>query len=375
VSHHLHIHLVCVSSDSCENSYGELGSAVIHQTLYDLFPPTSVPPSQTHPLNPAEFIQRILVPQVGLLLIQDDLKLSPSDALSTMRESVQFGVAMFPHGGDDDGDKDGEMSVVDRMMMEQARRRRKELEIEEKEENEVFEKELQETAEKERNAKTKGKGRGKGKGKGRSRTRGEAKDSATDVEVVGPLQNAPPRPRPRAGQTPPRPRPRPTFHIARDVNRALGGGTTPPSSSNPDAGHHTSGSQALQEMPTLSVSSSSSEVEGMSSRPVRRIDLAKQSGSRTKRRVKTSGRSVDGDALLEWFSTSGSRRRPSRSDAGHVDPNITPTPVRVRSGAVAGGGHNDDTPRARRVNGDHSESHGLSTRLLAFARGHHGAEE
>jgi hypothetical protein len=323
------------------------------------------------------------------LLIQDDLKLSPSDALLTMRESVQFGVAMFPHGGED-GDRDGEMGVVDKMMMEQAERRRKELEVEEREENEAFEKELKEVAERERNANVKGKekergnGRGREKGMEKEKERGKEKNrvkrkdkgSTTDVEVVASSQSSQPplRPRPKpalqvTGQlsdssanrrTPPPPGP--ASSMARDIYKALGG-CTPlhPSSSNPDISHPAGGSQSRRvtpsEVATLSVSSGPSDIEERSSQSVttsvRRIDLAKQPGSRTKRRVKAD-RSFEQDVLLERSSANGSGRRPSRGGAYHsdfVDQNVTPTPVRVRSGAEAGEENNGDTPRPRRIRG------------------------
>lgn len=148
-------------------SYGELGSAIISQTLYTLFPPTSVDASKTHPLTPADFIQRILVPQVGLLLIRDDLGLSVEDALTTMRESVQYGVAMFPHGGAEGGDKDEEeMGIADQMVMEQAIRRRKELEAEEREERDALEREMERESRQRQ-------GKGKGKAKKREKSRPE----------------------------------------------------------------------------------------------------------------------------------------------------------------------------------------------------------
>src|ERR1700721_573807 len=159
--------------------------------LYNPFPLTSIPPSNTHPLTPADFIQQILVPQVGLLLIQDDLKLSQRDALQAMRESVQYGVAMFPHGG---GDRDGEeMDVADRMMMERARRRRKELEVEEREENEAFER-LQER-EKEKGARERNV-RGMADGKKRNKGRKENLNTAEEIP-----SSSYPRPQPGGKHT------------------------------------------------------------------------------------------------------------------------------------------------------------------------------
>ncbi|KIJ20595.1 hypothetical protein PAXINDRAFT_66856, partial [Paxillus involutus ATCC 200175] len=76
--------------------YGEQGSVIIHQTLFDLFPPSSFDVSLITPLAPAEFIQRILVPEAAVRLIAQDLCADIEDAIVTLRESAQYGVAMFP---------------------------------------------------------------------------------------------------------------------------------------------------------------------------------------------------------------------------------------------------------------------------------------
>jgi hypothetical protein len=132
---------------------------IIHQTLCNLFPLTSIPPSLTHPLDPAEFIRRILVPQVGHLLIQQDLGLSKEDALATMRKSARYGVAMFPYEDEGEGIK-----VTDRMMAERARKRREEVKIEERK-NGSFERNLTPAA--------KGKGNRKERGERSGKTKGE----------------------------------------------------------------------------------------------------------------------------------------------------------------------------------------------------------
>ncbi|KIK93689.1 hypothetical protein PAXRUDRAFT_828700 [Paxillus rubicundulus Ve08.2h10] len=122
--------------------YGEQGSVIIHQTLFDLFPPSSFDVSLITPLAPAEFIQRILVPEAAVRLIAQDLCADIEDAIVTLRESAQYGVAMFPDtsenrrkGADVDDD---EMGVADQIVMERARVRRKELEEEEKIEEEML---------------------------------------------------------------------------------------------------------------------------------------------------------------------------------------------------------------------------------------------
>ncbi|KAI0048757.1 hypothetical protein FA95DRAFT_1468791, partial [Auriscalpium vulgare] len=76
--------------------YGELGSMVLHQTIYNLYPPSSFDAQSIAPLTPPEFIQRILVPETAVALIMEDTAQSRSDAMQTMHESATYGVAMFP---------------------------------------------------------------------------------------------------------------------------------------------------------------------------------------------------------------------------------------------------------------------------------------
>ncbi|KZT21190.1 hypothetical protein NEOLEDRAFT_793259 [Neolentinus lepideus HHB14362 ss-1] len=112
--------------------YGEMGSLIIQQTLYTMFPPATFDPKLIAPLNPTEFIQRILVPQVGVALIMDDMHLDVAGAVDTLRESAQYGVAMYP--GDDD------TGAGEEIVKERAAARRKELEEEEKAEEELMQK-------------------------------------------------------------------------------------------------------------------------------------------------------------------------------------------------------------------------------------------
>ncbi|KAH7908596.1 RTC4-like domain-containing protein [Hygrophoropsis aurantiaca] len=129
--------------------YGELGSVIIHQALYSLFPPSSFDASLITPLTPAEFIQRILVPEAALELIMQDLRIDRDDAMITLRDSAQYGVAMFPDAGTSDSktgaveDDDEHIGVADQIVMERARVRRIELEEEERiEEKMIREEEL-----------------------------------------------------------------------------------------------------------------------------------------------------------------------------------------------------------------------------------------
>jgi hypothetical protein len=101
-------------------------------------------PNVIAPLTANEFVQRILVPEVALHLIMEDKGFGDEDmteALTILRDSSAYGVAMFPEdGGEWDGNKKqeeiGKIGVGDRIVMERARKRRKELEEEEREETE-----------------------------------------------------------------------------------------------------------------------------------------------------------------------------------------------------------------------------------------------
>ncbi|KIO03400.1 hypothetical protein M404DRAFT_58825, partial [Pisolithus tinctorius Marx 270] len=83
--------------------YGEQGSVIIHQTLFNLFPPSSFDSSLVEPLTPTEFIQRVLVPETAAHLIAQDLGVDMDYAIMTLHESARYGVAMFPDTGGSDG--------------------------------------------------------------------------------------------------------------------------------------------------------------------------------------------------------------------------------------------------------------------------------
>lgn len=141
----MHLVVIILSIKWCL-SYGELGLLIIHQTLYNLFPFSSFEPSSIAPLTPAEFIQLVLIPEAAVRLIMQDLCLDRDDAIVTLRESSQYGVAMFPDTssgkgaalGDGDDDDEG---VADRIVMERAKARRMELEEEEKLEEQMWKEE------------------------------------------------------------------------------------------------------------------------------------------------------------------------------------------------------------------------------------------
>ncbi|KAF7315074.1 RTC4 domain-containing protein [Mycena indigotica] len=119
--------------------YGEMGSVIIHQALYDMFPLTAIEPQLVNPLTPHEFIQRILVPEVGMRLVIQDRNLDAENkadrkcAVAILRASATYGVAMFP---DESGQTAGD-DVGEQLIMERAMRRRLELEAEEREEEEM----------------------------------------------------------------------------------------------------------------------------------------------------------------------------------------------------------------------------------------------
>ncbi len=100
---------------------------ILHQTLYNMFPPTSFEPQSIMPLTPQEFIQRILVPEAALVLIMEDTGQDRAQAVQTMRESAGYGVAMFPDTSEGPG-----VGAAEDIVLERARARRRELEDEER---------------------------------------------------------------------------------------------------------------------------------------------------------------------------------------------------------------------------------------------------
>ena len=192
--------LLCFSASinltPSSSSYGEQGSVIIHQTLFDMFPPASFDPKRILPLTSNEFILRILVPEVALRLIMEDRDLEGDDgmheALIVLRESSTYGVAMFPEdgGGGSTGRKrkDDAMWVGDKIVMERARKRRKELEEEEEQEERE---EARRIAEIEAGVETRAKKMGSKKRKGKQREEQQLEDQP-------PVERPRPRPRPVA---------------------------------------------------------------------------------------------------------------------------------------------------------------------------------
>ncbi|KAG6866035.1 hypothetical protein C0993_007677 [Termitomyces sp. T159_Od127] len=131
--------------------------------LYDLFPLASIDPDLVSPLTASEFLQRILVPEIGARLIMQDMDLDESqmrDAVRILRESANYGVCMFPV---DDGEEDeevldnAELGAADMIVMKRAMKRRQQLyEVDRAEEDEYQEqiKEKTKALEKEETVKT-----------------------------------------------------------------------------------------------------------------------------------------------------------------------------------------------------------------------------
>jgi hypothetical protein len=100
-----------------------------------MFPPERLDADTVAPLTPDDFVRRVLVPEVAVALIEEDLGVSRTAAIRTLRDSAQYGVAIFP----DDANAGARgaqaaaagASEADRMMHERATARRRELEAEE----------------------------------------------------------------------------------------------------------------------------------------------------------------------------------------------------------------------------------------------------
>lgn len=120
---------------------------ILHQTLYNMFPPSSFDAPSIAPLTPQDFIQRILVPEAALALIMEDTGQDRIQAVRTMRESAGYGVAMFPDTSEGPGVGAGEDIVLER-----ARARRRQLDDEERMEAILHSM----TSEEERSSKSKG---------------------------------------------------------------------------------------------------------------------------------------------------------------------------------------------------------------------------
>ncbi|KIM19748.1 hypothetical protein M408DRAFT_30960 [Serendipita vermifera MAFF 305830] len=86
--------------DASTGYYGEQGSAIITQVIFDLFPAlTSI---NTAPLSNIDYYFRVLVPEAALFLVQEDLTqrlecyVTREQALVVLRASTAYGLTAFP---------------------------------------------------------------------------------------------------------------------------------------------------------------------------------------------------------------------------------------------------------------------------------------
>ncbi|CAE6455961.1 unnamed protein product [Rhizoctonia solani] len=77
--------------------YGEQGFLVFFDILNELFP--NLTPKESKPLTTRQFFMSVLVPEAAALLIEQDMDCTHEEALVILRESRQYGLAMFPDRG------------------------------------------------------------------------------------------------------------------------------------------------------------------------------------------------------------------------------------------------------------------------------------
>jgi len=85
-------------------SYGQIGTKLIFQACQVLYPGYEYP-VEVSPIPPLLFLEAVLVPEIGTMLIQQDLNLSRDEALRVREQSSAYGMAVFAEP-DEDGDED-----------------------------------------------------------------------------------------------------------------------------------------------------------------------------------------------------------------------------------------------------------------------------
>ncbi len=95
---------------------------IIHQTICNFFPPSSFDPHSTLPLTPTDYIQLILALEAAVLLVMEDMDQAREQAIATLHESAEYGVAMFPDNHPDGEDAFG---AGERIIMRRPQWRRK----------------------------------------------------------------------------------------------------------------------------------------------------------------------------------------------------------------------------------------------------------
>ena len=76
--------------------YGEVGARIIRLTL-EIYITDEIPP----PLSHSDFLDKVLLPEIAVRLIQEDMGLPRDMAIGTVSRSRLFGLGMYP---DDDGE-------------------------------------------------------------------------------------------------------------------------------------------------------------------------------------------------------------------------------------------------------------------------------
>lgn len=65
-------------------------------TLFKMFPPESIDPRTTAPLDRLIFITHIMLPEAATALVCDDLSLTKVNAIAVLRESWKYGTGRYP---------------------------------------------------------------------------------------------------------------------------------------------------------------------------------------------------------------------------------------------------------------------------------------
>ena len=83
------------------DSYGERGLIAIERAVIELFPGLAF--TNTNPFSPSIFVEKVLVPEAGRLLVMDDLGLDDAnEAMEVLVQSRAYGILKHPYTGQDD---------------------------------------------------------------------------------------------------------------------------------------------------------------------------------------------------------------------------------------------------------------------------------
>ncbi|KAF5315785.1 hypothetical protein D9611_004805 [Ephemerocybe angulata] len=85
-----------VFSEQGAGYFGERGFMIATLALQHMFPEDTVDPELYAPLSWLALIEGVLLPELFVMLIAEDLDISPDSAIDTLRESRAFGVNMHP---------------------------------------------------------------------------------------------------------------------------------------------------------------------------------------------------------------------------------------------------------------------------------------